>query len=392
MLRRACPGTGGLESYTQVLATALSTHDSVDVVAQEIGTAGGPGHLALLLRGATFAPFADEALRTRPVAPGLPGRALAVGIGLRKVKNRLGLHVDHDDPRLYARILGPALARAAAGADVLHAMNGGNFASASVAAAHRLARPFVIAPHAHPGQWDDSPADARAYAAADAVVATGPADARTYLDLGVPEERVHVIPPCTAVPSRGGGAALRDQHGLTGPLVVFVGRREAYKGADLVKAAIAELSPRIPGLAGVLLGPGPDPAAEYEGGVLTRGMVDEEEKWGWLEAADVVCLPSSYESFGLVVAEAWSVGTPVVVSQTAALRDLVERGSGGLSVPREVRSVAEALEALLTDPARAAELGRRGRERWLAEHTPERCAAAHHALYARVVDAHSARG
>jgi len=48
--------------------------------------------------------------------------------------------------------------------------------------------------------------------------------------------------------------------------------------------------------------------------VLDAGRVSEGDKYDWLAAADLLCLPSLGETFGVVILEAWSVGTPAVVS------------------------------------------------------------------------------
>jgi glycosyltransferase involved in cell wall biosynthesis len=65
-------------------------------------------------------------------------------------------------------------------------------------------------------------------------------------------------------------------------------------------------------------------------------------------------LPSAYESFGLVIAEAWSAGTPVVTSDVPVLAERVAESGGGVTAAREPAALASALAGLLADrPGRA---------------------------------------
>jgi glycosyltransferase involved in cell wall biosynthesis len=109
--------------------------------------------------------------------------------------------------------------------------------------------------------------------------------------------------------------------------------------------------------------------------LLELGAVDDAEKAAWLEAADVLSLPSAHESFGLAVAEAWSFGVPAVTSDIAPLRALVETVGGGLAVPRTAADQAEAIGALLSHPTRARAMGQAGLEYWHGHLSPEATAA-----------------
>ncbi|HXF69541.1 MAG TPA: glycosyltransferase family 1 protein [Thermoflexus sp.] len=91
-------------------------------------------------------------------------------------------------------------------------------------------------------------------------------------------------------------------------------------------------------------------------------QVSEEELVGLYNAADVFVLPSLYEGFGFPVLEAMACGTPVVASNVASLPEVV--GDAGLLVdPRDPQAIADAVASILSDPALARELRRRGLER-----------------------------
>ena len=85
------------------------------------------------------------------------------------------------------------------------------------------------------------------------------------------------------------------------------------------------------------------------------------EKWSLLAAADVVALPSRTESFGIVFLEAWLCRKPVIGARAGAIPDVVQHGEDGVLVEfGDVPGLADALRMLLTDPARAAQLGLQG--------------------------------
>jgi alpha-1,3-rhamnosyl/mannosyltransferase len=108
------------------------------------------------------------------------------------------------------------------------------------------------------------------------------------------------------------------------------------------------------------------------GDVRLLGYVDDEELAALYAGCAAFAYPSLYEGFGLPVLEAMSAGAPVVTSATSSLPEVA--GDAALLVdPRDVRAIRDALEAVLTDPARAAALRDAGRAR-AAEFSWERTA------------------
>ena len=92
--------------------------------------------------------------------------------------------------------------------------------------------------------------------------------------------------------------------------------------------------------------------------LLVLGRVSEEQKWGLLAQADALVLPSRFESLGIVLLEAWQVGTAVLVPNTNPVTaGQVRRSGGGVAYERE--SFADALGAVL-DAGKT--MGARGRE------------------------------
>ena len=101
--------------------------------------------------------------------------------------------------------------------------------------------------------------------------------------------------------------------------------------------------------------------------------LDRAAKLDFLRSLSVFSVPARYgEAFGLYVLEALAAGVPVVQPQVAAFPELIEATGGGvLCGTGEPRALADAIEALLLDPARARALGEAGRravfERFSAE-------------------------
>lgn len=164
--------------------------------------------------------------------------------------------------------------------------------------------------------------------------------------------------------------------------VLFVGRIEPLKGLETLMRAVAILAQDCPtwtrDFAVVVIGGDPDTTADAEMRRLQQlreelGVTDlitflgakaQETLPYYYNAADVVVMPSDYESFGLVALEAMACGTPVIASDVGGLVYLVRDGETGLRVPRrQPIALARALDRLLRDEELRQRLGENGR-RW----------------------------
>jgi glycosyltransferase involved in cell wall biosynthesis len=114
--------------------------------------------------------------------------------------------------------------------------------------------------------------------------------------------------------------------------------------------------------------------AGLEGRVVLRGALPRHGVVECMRRASVVVQPSAPDREGrregipVALMEAMSVGLPVVTSRLSGIPELVEDGASGLlTEPGDARGIAEALEKLAASPELRARLGRRGRERVLAD-------------------------
>ena len=196
--------------------------------------------------------------------------------------------------------------------------------------------------------------------------------------------------------ARAAGAAVRARHGLEGrPVVVCVSRLVRRKGQDVLVRTWPAVRAAVPGAALLLVGVGGHGAhleREVErlglhGDVVLAGRAPDGELPAHYAAADVFAMPCrdrlgglETEGLGICYLEAAAAGLPVVAGRSGGAPEAVEEGGSGVLVDgRDPVDVAAALVALLSDPARSAALGARGRElvleRWSDVRQAERLAA-----------------
>ncbi len=200
---------------------------------------------------------------------------------------------------------------------------------------------------------------------ADAIITVSRAEAeRMAARFPSAAEKIRVVP-------HGVGRAFappREPRRL--PVVLFVGSLSPAKNLHRLLAAFAEIRHKtacalwIVGRNGAPFALPPETAA-----VLARigadrvrwlGQInDSEELAAIYRSASLVVLPSLYESFGLVALEAAACGTPALVSDIPALREVMGDAAAYVN-PSNVPAMARAMLALLADEGRRLHLGERG--------------------------------
>jgi glycosyltransferase involved in cell wall biosynthesis len=380
--RRYWPAIGGVETFLRDLAQGLAGEHDVSVLAHRIDQGSSTRLTDSLRPPPTFDAFDDGPVRVLPLRLSRSRRMLLTPLVAQVVpvlRRYAYGRARRGAAALYARAVAPVVAAALREADIVHVFGSDLVAAAGVRAARSAGVPAVVTPFAHRGQWGDDPGSAAAYRAADAVVALLRADAEVYRGLGVRDEQIHVCGICSRGAPGGDGAALRERHRIDGPLVLFLGARRPYKGFDVLLDA-APLVDRELGAAFAIVGPGATIGRIGGARVIDAGVVDDAERAAWLDAADLLCLPSRGEIFPVSVLEAWSAGTPVLSSDIPPLRELLEHGGGEVVSP-EAKALASAISRLLRDPARLAAMGDRGRALWSRRYTVEVVTRWHAALY-----------
>ncbi|GGO76377.1 glycosyltransferase [Nonomuraea cavernae] len=341
-------------------------------------------------------------VHTRRSDPDRPGEvAMAPGVTVEYVKAGPAAPVPKDELSPYMPEFAERLAErwAADRPDIVHAhfwMSG----QAALLAAGDV--PVVLTYHAlgtvkrrWQGGADTSPphrldTEREIGRRADAVLATCGDEVGELRAIGVPEQRIMVVPCGVDLDTfrPDGPVAARSSR----PRVLSIGRQVPRKGVDTIVQAMR----RLPGAELLIAGGRRDgeEAARLRGlaarhglgdRVRLMGSVPREQVPALMRSADVVVTVPWYEPFGMVAIEAMACGVPVVASAVGGHLDTVA-GCGLLVPPRRPRALARALEDVLGHPDRRRALGaaglRRARERYGWPRVAERTES----VYTRVID------
>jgi glycosyltransferase involved in cell wall biosynthesis len=233
--------------------------------------------------------------------------------------------------------------------------------------------------------------------AADAVIATSTEETHELHAMGVPAERVWVV-PCGVDLDRFRPYGSAAPRGRGGPVLVALSRLVERKGVDTAIEALAHIPD-----ATLLVAGGP-PRSELDGepeirrlrgvaeasGVLGRvqflGRVERGAVPELLRAADVVVALPWYEPFGMVPLEAMACGAPVVATAVGGHLDTVEDGVTGLHVPpRRPEEAARRINELLAAPGRRAAMGMAGAAKAWSGYSWEHVAKESVAVYRRAM-------
>lgn len=276
----------------------------------------------------------------------------------------------------YLRALARALA--ARRPDVAHIHFASRASSVRKMALARLmlARGCKVIMHAHGGAWRDywaslSPRARRRSLAVlrrvHALIVMGEGWREFYISIGVPAERVVVLPNPVDLP-----AALPRRIGAARAVFVYLGLVAAHKGAfDLVEAVARLPGPTKAKLKVIIAGNGElhelerrIAARSLQGVVEVRAWLDAEQRDALLASAEAFVLPSYNEGLPMAMLEAMAWGLAPVCTPVGSIPELVDDGRDGLLVaPGDVPALARAIERLALEPALRAKLGAAARRR-----------------------------
>lgn len=175
---------------------------------------------------------------------------------------------------------------------------------------------------------------------------------------------------------------LKNDRKLDNKIILFsIGRFVERKGFDKVIESLYQVLPEVPDLKYFIAGGGHEEkklkeltaSLKLDNKVVFLGKITDQEKWAWLNLADMFITPSraiegDFEGFGIVYLEANLAGTPVIAGDSGGVRDAVEDGVNGLLVdPLDINSIAKAIIKLAQDKNLREKLGKQGRERAIEE-------------------------
>jgi phosphatidylinositol alpha-mannosyltransferase len=153
--------------------------------------------------------------------------------------------------------------------------------------------------------------------------------------------------------------------------ILFVGRLEKRKGFDYLWKAYRLVKQEYPDVRLIQVGPGVRLRNKYQKRISHAGLSDVvftgyatyNDLPRYYKTADIVCFPNTgWESFGVVLLEAMSIGKPIVASAINGFTSVLTDGVEGITVPpRNVEKLAEALFRLIRDESLRRQMGARGK-------------------------------
>ncbi len=192
---------------------------------------------------------------------------------------------------------------------------------------------------------------------------------------------------------RGNGGTLRRSLDIPAEAVVLfsLGRFIGIKGFDDLLSAFAKLAPQIQGRPLFLVIAGDGPLRQTLLSQCRELGLEKRVRWaGWqsrpgpyFDMADIFVCPSSHETLGNVILEAWSHRLPVVSTSTPGGLELIVEGETGLLAPcKDPRGLADRLAELLQQgPPAWEELGEKGARELKTRHGKEAVVGQYLAMY-----------
>lgn len=210
----------------------------------------------------------------------------------------------------------------------------------------------------------------------------------------VPAHRIRVIHNGVTL----GTVPARPRPGATGMHAVHVARLNEIKDQSTLLAAARLVADRRPAFRLDIVGDGPlGEALRAEAEALGLGAVVsfhglQADVRPFLAAADLFVLSSTSEGIAITLLEAMGAGLPVVATDVGGNREVVVPDETGMLVPpRDPAAMADAIIALLDDPARAIAMGHAGRARVEDEFNLARTVAAYESAYLELLAAKGRR-
>lgn len=294
------------------------------------------------------------------------------GVEVVQVKPRGGLlGMAADATTLVDLMRGDILERYAEDRELIHNV-GREYLDSSIDVAEEVDVPLVLTPLAHPGQFHggDSPSDFMRYRRASAITTMTDWERVWYLQHAIEPSRVVTTGMGPNATRTGGGADFRAARGIPAgaPLVLYIGRKERYKGyiqlldaAEPVWATHPETRFVFIGIDGFYSTFFDDFARYRDERIIDIECATQSMKAAALDACDLFAMPSRHETFGLGYLEAWLHERPVIGGDIPPLREVIDHEVDGLLVKQRADDVARAIVRLLDDPRLRSTMGASGR-------------------------------
>ena len=171
---------------------------------------------------------------------------------------------------------------------------------------------------------------------------------------GVPLSKIEVIPNgidlnmYEHLPDK---KYFKEKYGIRGHMILFVGQPRGRKGPEYIIKSMPKILKKYPDSILIFIGYKSNTQLEemvkemkLQKNIRFLGFLSEKDKIAAYRSADVFCLPTNYEGFGIVYIEAMACGTPIVTTKTPGINEIVVPNRNGLLVPpRNPDKLADAI-------------------------------------------------
>ena len=230
---------------------------------------------------------------------------------------------------------------------------------------------------------------------ASRVIALSRVEAEQYRRMGVPEEKIAIIPngidlsEYANLPPKG---SFKKKFGIKEEekIVLYLGRIHWIKGVDILVKAFANVIKKLDNIRLVIVGPDDGYLSELR--ALIKALRIEkickedgffkyykkpsrEQIFKILKESSLLVHPSEKETFSLAIAESLACNTPFIAYDVPSMREALKRFSGGVLVPyKDRKALSQKICELLNDKDKVEKLARWGRDAVESKFTWEKTA------------------
>ncbi|MGI0116035.1 glycosyltransferase family 4 protein [Zooshikella sp. RANM57] len=363
---RYWPAVGGSELHTRELAQNLTPYAEITVLNHN-SCSTLPNEQACA--NAKNAVYTDHQIQVHQVAPTNWQRPLLKALASIHPKTRIVRPIfDH----FFSNVSHNALMQLSTEKDLIHVVYNGMTCVAEQALKVAKARgiPYIFTPlthtHAPEGKGWSSPRFRQIYRQSDAIIAMTSYEREWLIQRGAHPAKTHICPVGPLLVNDPDPTHFRKSKGIDqAPMILFLGRHVETKGYQQLANAAKYVWKEYPEARFIFMGPQTETSVLFfksfnDSRFMRIQDVSENEKCSALAACDLLCVPSTQESLGVIYLEAWHYAKPVIAANIEVMRTVINDRKDGLLVVPKCDSIAKAIIELLKNPELRLRLGEAG--------------------------------
>jgi len=383
------PSVGGAQIHTHQLARTLSSANDIRVITQWtenrtdwlLGTTlNAPAQIEdYKIDGIEVRPFTLTPREKISLTPYVIGYYGIRGIAIREISN----------------VFTSKIEESAEGFDLIHSIKIGRepLQDASLKIARKLNIPVIFTPLHHP-RWKGwrYKEFLKIYRKGDGLIVLTNTEKKFFCRMGILEEKIMVTGVGPILADSFDPQRFRAKYNLgEDPIVLFLGQKFEFKGISGLLSAAKQVWNKLPDVRFVFVGP----RTKFSRRLFSRikdsriteiDTVSLNEKTDALAACDLLCVPSTQESFGGVYIEAWMMKRPVIGGDLSAIRDVINEGTDGFLVKYDPSQIAERIVRLIQTPSLRSQMGEAGYRKAIKNYTWETIAKKTESFYRKILE------